>query len=206
MEINPNFSDNAKNDFSLVEKAKEGNQKAYAELMQRYKDSIFFMVLKMVNNKDDAMDITVTTFAKAFENLEKYRPEFAFSTWLFRIATNGSIDFIRKKKLTTTSIDSMGGSGENGDDRIFEIKSDVLNPEETSIKKQQTEQLKEIIDKLPARYKTLIVLRYFDELSYEEIAEQLDLPLGTVKAQLFRGRDLLSNILGKRKKSETSDF
>ena len=72
MEINPNFSDNAKNDFSLVEKAKEGNQKAYAELMQRYKDSIFFMVLKMVNNKDDAMDITVTTFAKAFENLEKY--------------------------------------------------------------------------------------------------------------------------------------
>jgi RNA polymerase sigma-70 factor (ECF subfamily) len=206
MEINPNFSDNAKNDFSLVERAKTGNQKAYAELMQRYKDSIFFMVLKMVNNKDDAMDITVTTFAKAFENLEKYRPEFAFSTWLFRIATNGSIDFIRKKKLATTSIDAMGGSGENGDDRIFEIKSDGLNPEETSIKKQQTEQLKEIIDKLPARYKTLIILRYFDELSYEEIAERLDLPLGTVKAQLFRGRDLLSNILGKRKKSETSDF
>jgi RNA polymerase sigma-70 factor (ECF subfamily) len=206
MEINPNFSDNAKNDFSLVERAKTGNQKAYAELMQRYKDSIFFMVLKMVNNKDDAMDITVTTFAKAFENLEKYRPEFAFSTWLFRIATNGSIDFIRKKKLATTSIDAMGGSGENGDDRIFEIKSDGLNPEETSIKKQQTEQLKEIIDKLPARYKTLIILRYFDELSYEEIAERLDLPLGTVKAQLFRGRDLLSNILGKRKKSQTSDF
>ena len=100
----------------------------------------------------------------------------------------------------------MSGSGENGDDRIFEIKSDVLNPEETSIKKQQTEQLKEIIDKLPPRYKTLIVLRYFDELSYEEISEQLDLPLGTVKAQLFRGRDLLSNILGKRKKSQTSDF
>jgi RNA polymerase sigma factor (sigma-70 family) len=205
MEVNPNFSDNAKNDFSLVERAKLGEQKAYAELMQRYKDSIFFMVLKMVNNKDDAMDITVTTFAKAFENLEKYRPEFAFSTWLFRIATNGSIDFIRKKKLATTSIDGLGG-GDNNEDRVFEIKSDSLNPEETSIKKQQTEQLKEIIDKLPPRYKTLIVLRYFDELSYEEIAEQLDLPLGTVKAQLFRGRDLLSNVLSKRLKSETSDF
>jgi RNA polymerase sigma-70 factor (ECF subfamily) len=204
MEINPNFSDNAKNDFSLVEKAKEGNQKAYAELMQRYKDSIFFMVLKMVNNKDDAMDITVTTFAKAFENLEKYRPDYAFSTWLFRIATNGSIDFIRKKKIATTSIDSMGYDG--GEDKVFEIKSDVLNPEEHSIKKQQTEQLKEVIDKLPARYKTLIVLRYFDELSYEEIAEQLDLPLGTVKAQLFRGRDLLSNVLTRRKKSSKSDF
>jgi RNA polymerase sigma factor (sigma-70 family) len=205
MEVNPNFSDNAKNDFSLVERAKLGEQKAYAELMQRYKDSIFFMVLKMVNNKDDAMDITVTTFAKAFENLEKYRPEFAFSTWLFRIATNGSIDFIRKKKLATTSIDGLGG-GDNNEDRVFEIKSDSLNPEETSIKKQQTEQLKEIIDKLPPRYKTLIILRYFDELSYEEIAEQLSLPLGTVKAQLFRGRDLLSNVLSKRLKSETSDF
>jgi RNA polymerase sigma-70 factor (ECF subfamily) len=172
--------------------------------MQRYKDSIFFMVLKMVNNKDDAMDITVTTFAKAFENLEKYRPDYAFSTWLFRIATNGSIDFIRKKKIATTSIDSMGYDG--GEDKVFEIKSDVLNPEEHSIKKQQTEQLKEVIDKLPARYKTLIVLRYFDELSYEEIAEQLDLPLGTVKAQLFRGRDLLSNVLTRRKKSSKSDF
>lgn len=204
MEVNPNFSDNAKNDFTLVEKAKEGNQKAYAELMQRYKDSIFFMVLKMVNNKDDAMDITVTTFAKAFENLEKYRPDYAFSTWLFRIATNGSIDFIRKKKISTTSIDGMSVDG--SEDKVFEIKSDVLNPEETSIKKQQTEQLKEIIEKLPPRYKTLIILRYFDELSYEEISEQLDLPLGTVKAQLFRGRDLLSNILNRRKKSIKSDF
>ncbi len=204
MEVNPNFSDNAKNDFSLVEKAKEGNQKAYAELMQRYKDSIFFMVLKMVNNKDDAMDITVTTFAKAFENLEKYRPDYAFSTWLFRIATNGSIDFIRKKKIATTSIDSMSYDG--GEDKVYEIRSDGLNPEEHSIKKQQTEQLKEIIDKLPARYKTLIILRYFDELSYEEIAERMDLPLGTVKAQLFRGRDLLSNVLTRRKKSLKSDF
>lgn len=204
MEVNPNFSDNAKNDFILIKKAKEGNQKAYADLMQRYKDSIFFMVLKMVNNKDDAMDITVTTFAKAFENLDKYRPDYAFSTWLFRIATNGSIDFIRKKKIQTTSIHSL--SGEGGEDKTFEIRSDVLNPEETSIKKQQTEQLKEIIDKLPLRYKTLIILRYFDELSYEEISLQLDLPLGTVKAQLFRGRDLLHNILNRRKKSHKSDF
>jgi RNA polymerase sigma factor (sigma-70 family) len=204
MEVNPNFSDNAKNDFSTVERAKSGEQKAYAELMQRYKDSIFFMVLKMVNNKDDAMDITVSTFAKAFENLEKYRPDYAFSTWLFRIATNGSIDFIRKKRIHTISIDGL--SKVNGEDRAYEIKSDVLNPEEISIKKQQTEQLKEIIDKLPPRYKTLIILRYFDELSYEEIAEQLDLPLGTVKAQLFRGRDLLSHVLNRRKKSEKSDF
>ncbi|WP_295651122.1 sigma factor, partial [uncultured Mucilaginibacter sp.] len=82
MEINANFSDNAKNDFNLVVRAREGDQKAYADLMHRYKDSIYFMALKMVNNKEDAMDLTVETFAKAFEKLDKYQPEFAFSTWL----------------------------------------------------------------------------------------------------------------------------
>ncbi|WP_026897991.1 RNA polymerase sigma factor [Daejeonella oryzae] len=204
MEVNPNFSDNAKNDFYLVEKAKVGNQKAYADLMQRYKDSIHFMALKMVNNKDDAMDLTVETFAKAFENLEKYKPDFAFSTWLFRIATNNCIDFIRKKKIQTMSIDSM--VDDDGDNRPLQIRSDTLNPEETSIKKQQGEQLKEIVDKLPSRYRTLIMLRYFEELSYEEIATQLDLPLGTVKAQLFRARDLLSNVMNRNKKNNRSDF
>ncbi|HYK76355.1 MAG TPA: sigma-70 family RNA polymerase sigma factor [Daejeonella sp.] len=204
MEVNPNFSENAKNDFNLVEKAKTGDQKAYADLMQRYKDSIHFMALKMVNNKDDAMDLTVETFAKAFENLDKYKPDFAFSTWLFRIATNNCIDFIRKKKIHTTSIDSM--IDEEGDERPLQIRADTLNPEETSIKKQQNAQLKEIVDKLPSRYRILIMLRYFDELSYDEIAQQLDLPLGTVKAQLFRARDLLSNIMNRNKKNLRSDF
>ncbi|WP_353138740.1 sigma-70 family RNA polymerase sigma factor [Pseudopedobacter sp.] len=199
MEINPNFSENAKNDYNLVLSAKEGNQKAYAELMHRYKDAIYFMVLKMVNNKDDAMDLTVSTFAKAFENIDKYKADFAFSTWLFRIATNGSIDFIRKKRIVTTSIDNA--LAEDGEDYVFYIKSDDPNPEESSIKKQQAEQVKDIVNRLPDRYKTLVILRYFDELSYEEIAEQLMLPLGTVKAQLFRARDLLSNILNKQKKT-----
>lgn len=204
MEVNPNFSANAKNDFYLVCRAKEGDQKAYAELMQRYKESIYFMSLKMVNNKDDAMDMTVETFGKAFENIEKYKPDFAFSTWLFRIATNNCIDFIRKKRLNVVSIDSM--VDDDGDDRPLQIKSDTLDPEEISIKKQQNERLKDIVDKLPPRYRTLIVLRYFDELSYEEIATQLSLPLGTVKAQLFRARDLLSNVMNQKKKSLRSDF
>ncbi|KAA8486322.1 RNA polymerase sigma (SigW) subunit [Arcticibacter tournemirensis] len=203
MEVNPSFSANAVNDFNLVIRAKEGDQKAYADLMQRYKDSIYFMALKMVNNKDDAMDLTIETFAKAFENIEKYKPDFAFSTWLFRIATNNSIDFIRKKRINMVSIHTLTDEGE---ERQLEIKSDVLNPEEKSIKKQQSEAIKLIVDKLPLRYRTLIMLRYFDELSYEEIAQQLDLPLGTVKAQLFRARDLMANILNRRKKTNPSDF
>ncbi|HEY1063555.1 MAG TPA: sigma-70 family RNA polymerase sigma factor [Daejeonella sp.] len=204
MEINPNFSANAKNDFMLVIRAKDGDQKAYAELMQRYKDSIYFMALKMVNNKDDAMDLTVETFGKAFENIEKYKPDFAFSTWLFRIATNNCIDFIRKKRLNVVSLQSL--SEEDKDEKQLQIPSDTLDPEQTSIKKQESEKLKSIVEQLPQRYRTLIILRYYDEQSYEEIAQQLDLPLGTVKAQLFRARDLMSNIMNRRKKNLRSDF
>lgn len=204
MEVNPSFSTNAINDFNLVLRAREGDQKAYADLMQRYKDSIYFMSLKMVNNKDDAMDLTIETFGKAFENIEKYKPDFAFSTWLFRIATNNCIDFIRKKRINMVSIHSL--TDDEGEEKQLDIKSDTLNPEETSIKKQQNQAIKLIVDKLPLRYKTLITLRYFDELSYEEIANELDLPLGTVKAQLFRARDLMANILNRRKKNSASDF
>lgn len=195
MEINSNFTENAKNDFHLVVKARNGDQKSYADLMNRYKDSIYFMVLKMINNKEDAMDLTIETFAKAFEKLHKYQPDYAFSTWLFRVATNNCIDFIRKKKLNTMSIHGM--MEDDGDDKQLQIKADVLNPEETSIKKQQTQELKLLIDSLPVRYRNLITLRYFDELSYEEIAQHLDLPLGTVKAQLFRARYLLGNIINR---------
>ena len=194
MEVNANFTENAKNDFQLVLKAKEGSQKAFADLMQRYKDSIYFMSLKMVNNKEDAMDITVETFAKAFEKLDKYQPEYAFSTWLFRVATNNCIDFLRKKKLNTVSIDNMM---DEDDDRPMQIKADTLNPEESSIKKQQSEELNMLVESLPPRYRNLLTLRYFDELSYEEIAQQLDLPLGTVKAQLFRAKYLLGNIINR---------
>jgi RNA polymerase sigma-70 factor (ECF subfamily) len=204
MEVNPNFSDNAKKDFSLVFKAKIGDQKAYAEIMQRYKDSIYYMALKMVNNKDDAMDLTVETFAKAFENLDKYKPEYAFSTWLFRIATNNSIDFIRKKKLNVVSLDLL--SEDEGGDFYLQVPAEGLNPEETSIRKQEREKLKNMVEQLPLRYRTLIVLRYYEELSYEEISQQLGIPIGTVKAQLFRARDLMSNILNRKKKNTRGDF
>ncbi|NCD69819.1 RNA polymerase sigma factor [Mucilaginibacter agri] len=200
MEVNNHFTENAKNDFQLVLKAREGDQKAYASLMQRYKDSIYFMALKMVNNKEDAMDLTVETFAKAFDKLDKYQPDFAFSTWLFRVATNNCIDFIRKKKLNTMSLHGM--VDDDGDERPMQIAADELNPEEFSIKKQQTQELKALVDSLPPRYRNLITLRYFDELSYEEISTQLSLPLGTVKAQLFRAKYLLGNIINRRNKND----
>lgn len=198
MEINPNLSQKATEDLELVKRAIQNDQKAYAELMLRYKDAIYFMLLKMVNNKEDANDLTVEAFGKAFENIEKYRPDFAFSTWLFKIATNNCIDFIRKKRLKTFSIDQTI-EGDEGSDVRFDFASEGLDPEEKLIKKQKTDLMRNIVDKLPIRYRQLVIMRYFDEKSYEEISVELDLPLGTVKAQLFRARDLLFNTIKKGK-------
>src|ERR1035437_809481 len=117
------LSEKALHDYKLVRLAvNTGDQKAYAELMSRYKDSIYFMLLKMVNNRDDADDLTLEAFGKAFKNLHQYTPEYAFSTWLFKIATNNCIDFIRKKRKMTFSIDKSI-ENEEGQEIILEVKS-----------------------------------------------------------------------------------
>ena len=194
MEVNPNLSEKAQVDFKLVQQAVKGDQKAYAELMSRYKDSIYFMLLKMVNNRDDAEDLTIEAFGKAFKNLHQYTPDFAFSTWLFKIATNNCIDFIRRKRKYTFSIDKSM-ENDSGQEMQFEIKSPMLDPEEKMIKKQKAALMRDVVEKLKPRYKRLVELRYFQERSYEEIADELQLPLGTVKAQLVRAREFLYQIL-----------
>jgi len=192
---NENLSDKGLYDYKLVKRALEdGDQKAYAELMGRYRDSVFYMLLKMVNNKDDAEDLTVEAFGKAFKRLAQYTPNFAFSTWLFRIATNNCIDFIRRKRKNTFSLDRPIEDDEGGE-MVVDIRSETLDPEEHIMKKQKIMMLHDLVDKLKPRYRTLIEMRYFQELSYEEIASELDLPLGTVKAQLFRAREFLYNVL-----------
>ena len=194
MEVNPNLSEKAQIDYKLVQLAVKGDQKSYAELMSRYKDSIYFMLLKMVNNRDDADDLTIEAFGKAFKNLHQYTPDFAFSTWLFKIATNNCIDFIRRKRKFTFSIDKSM-ENDSGQEMQFEIKSPMLDPEENMIKKQKAILMRDVVEKLKPRYKRLVELRYFQERSYEEIADELKLPLGTVKAQLFRAREFLYQIL-----------
>lgn len=201
MEVNKEFSEKAKKDFILIELAKEkGDEKAFAELMQRYKKPVYHMILKMVRNVDDAEDLTIEAFAKAFKNLKKFNPEFTFSTWLFRIATNNCIDFIRKKKLDTMSI-SNTFKDDHGDSVDIDIKDVNLNPQEEAIKSEKVEIIQTIVTKLPAKYQVLVKLRYFEELSYEEIAAELDAPLGTVKAQLHRARELLFDLIKHRKDS-----
>ena len=194
MEVTRNLSEKAMADYKIVKDAMAGNQKAFNELLKKYKDSVFFMLMKMVKNREDAEDLMFEAFEKAFTSLNYYSPQFAFSTWLFKIASNNTIDFIRKRKTQTVSLDK---DDINPDDRgyINSIPADIRTPDEEAIRSQRADFMREKVSMLKGRYRRLIELRYFDEFSYEEIADELAIPLGTVKAQLFRARELLLNIL-----------
>jgi RNA polymerase sigma-70 factor (ECF subfamily) len=194
------LSEKAQKDYILVEAAKKGEQSAYAELMDRYRESIYYMMLKMVKNSDDAEDLTLEAFGKAFNRIDQYSPSFAFSTWLFKIASNNCIDFIRKKRVHVLSMDS-GIQTSNGGTMRIDAKANVNNPEESLIYDQKVLHMRLLVSKLKPRYRELVEKRYFEELSYEEIADELNLPLGTVKAQLFRARDFLANMMDKTRDS-----
>jgi RNA polymerase sigma-70 factor (ECF subfamily) len=193
--VKKQFSDKALQDFQLIDQAvNENDEQAYAMLMDRYKKPVYHMILKMIRNVDDAEDLTIEAFAKAFKNLYKFKKDYTFSTWLFRIATNNSIDFIRKKKLDTTSLNTAY-QDDSGADVTMDVKDKNLNPQEEAIKAQKIELIQLFVTKLPAKYQRLVRLRYFNELSYEEIARELEAPLGTVKAQRHRARELLQDLV-----------
>lgn len=196
MEVGNNLSEKGKKDLLIVNRAKDGDQAAFAELMNRYREPVYYMLLKMIKNTDDAEDLTIEAFGKAFNRIDQYTPSYAFSTWLFKIASNNCIDHIRKKRISLTSMDHAF-TNENGESVGMQIDGGFLDPEETFIKQQKVKAMRDIVDKLKPRYKELIIKRYFEELSYDEIAEELDLPLGTVKAQLFRAREFLANVMRK---------
>lgn len=195
-EIVAKLSPKAQYDYRLVMRAvEEKDQAAYAELMERYRESIYYMLLKMVNNEDDAEDLTIEAFGKAFNRLQQYQPNYAFSTWMFKIASNNCIDFIRKQRRKKTMSIDTGLTNDDGDNITFDIESEGRDPEEELIREQKIKAMREIVSQLKPRYKELILLRYFKEYSYEEISTELDIPLGTVKAQLFRAREFLANIM-----------
>ena len=189
-------TEKAKRDYILLRKALDHNdQQAYAELMSLYRDSIYYMLVRMVKNKDDAEDLTLMTFGKAFRYLDKYTPKYAFSTWLYRIALNNSIDFLRVKNnmpqyfeedLYTTSTTSIIDQSEDNLQRT---------PEDEVIDKQRLQLLRAAVSELPERYRRVIELRYYEDLAYEEIAERLGLTLSNVKIQIMRAKNMLAELM-----------
>jgi RNA polymerase sigma-70 factor (ECF subfamily) len=197
--IKPESNDSiskSERDFRLVKQILEsGNRAAYSQLMDEYFEKVYARMLKMTNQPGDAEDLTMEAFNKAFSKLEQYTPDFAFSTWLYRIAKNNCIDYLRRNKKDN---DTMVNQQEAGVGiAAHELANQLPSPEQLMITRQETRLLREIVDTLHPKYKDIIKLHYFNELSCEEIAHQLELPEGTVKVRLFRGRELLYNIMSK---------
>ena len=181
-----------KRDILLVKKALEGSQRAYTELMYFYWVSIETFFTSKLSSKEDVEDLSIATFSKAFNKLAYFDSTYAFSTWIRVIATNTLIDFFRKKDQKTISIDQETSSNNSS---IIDLIDSALNPEHDFIQKQKNKNITRLVHRLKPNYRELIILRYLDEMSYAEISEKLDMPLGSVKAKLFRARELLLNIL-----------
>ena len=182
-------------DLKLIERALEnGDTTAYNELLKLYRDPLYFMLYEKVNDKELAKDLTIESLGKAFNKLHLYTPIYTFSTWLFTVARNHCIDYLRKNKLSTISIDKIILNSE-GKASSLDLKSSDLNPEQKLEKKQRIAMLRQVVDRLKPNYRTLVKLRYFKEMTYDEISNELKLPIGTVKAQLHRSREQLFKIM-----------
>ena len=189
------LTEKGKRDLKLINRALEtGDPTAYNELMKLYRDPLYFMLYEKVGDQELAKDLTIESLGKAFKKLHLYVPNYVFSTWLFTVARNHCIDYLRKNKLHTVSIDKMM-LDEDGKRTNFDLISDMLNPEQEMEKKQRIAILRQIVDQLKPKYRALVKLRYFKEMTYDEIATTLDIPIGTVKAQLHRSREQLFKIM-----------
>jgi len=187
---------NSERDSRLVKQILEsGNRAAYSQLMDEYFEKVYSRMLKMTGQPGDAEDLTMEAFNKAFSKLDQYTEDFAFSTWLYRIAKNNCIDHLRRNKKENDNMVTQQQAGFGI--AAHELANQLPSPEQLMIMQQETRLLREIVDTLHPKYKDIIKLHYFKELSCEEIANQLDLPEGTVKVRLFRARELLFNIMSK---------
>lgn len=192
MDVNKHLTEKGRRDYDLIRRAlDEHDQEAYAQLLYHYREPVYYLMLKMTGNPYDAEDCTLEAFGKAFNKLDQYTADFGFSTWLFRIATNNCIDFQRKNKIQTVSLTE----NDSKNTPTMNLADTEPNPEASIIRSQKLVVVRQVVDKLKPHYRSLIEMRYYEEMSYEEIADKMHLPLGTVKAQLFRAREFIFQLL-----------
>jgi RNA polymerase sigma-70 factor, ECF subfamily len=184
-------------DPDLVAFARSGSEKAYRELLDRYQRPVFSLVYRMVRDREKAEDLAQETFVKVFNQLDKYNPKYKFSSWIFKIASNLSIDTLRKKELETVSLDGsrQARTAEETEASRITVASRDENPEELLEARELGREIEEAIGSLRPEYRTAIVLRHVEGRPYEEIAEIMELPLGTVKTYIHRGRSELRELL-----------
>ena len=190
------FSPRALQDFGLIQRFLfQQEEKAYAELVEYYRRPLFNLIQRMVSQTAVAEDLTMEVLARAYHYLPGFQPVFAFSTWLFRIATNHSIDFLRLRRLQTVSLHAAIAVANGEELGFFELPDADPTPQEALIRTQRTDYLRRAVAQLPPKYRRALELHYFEELSYAEIVAQHGLTLVTVKSRMHRGRALLAQQL-----------
>jgi RNA polymerase sigma-70 factor (ECF subfamily) len=177
----------AASDRELVATAVGGGEGSFEELVRRYQRPISAYVYRMVGNYESALDLTQEIFIKVYSSLRRYRAEFKFSTWIYKIAHNSAVDHLRRNATREQSL-VMGTEGDQYD---LPVESGRLSPEQESERKERRIEIESVVRALPANYRELIILRHSQDLSYEEIVEVTGLPLGTVKNRLFRAREMM---------------
>lgn len=192
-EVSSHASESSREDAVYVKQACNGDEEAYRRLVEKYKRALHFHIRKMVNDDGVIEDLVQEVFSKAFSSLHSYSDSYAFSTWLYRIASNHAIDYLRKKKLKTYSIDEPVSTA-SGEMKVT-LPDETYAADQLVLRKQRKNIVSEAMNSLPEKYRKVIALRHMEEKSYQEIAEILNEPLGTVKAHIFRARELLYKYL-----------
>jgi len=182
-------------DPELVRRCLAGDEGAYRELVGRYERQVYSLAFRMVRVREDAEDLTQETFVRMFRALDRYDPTRAFPAWIFTIAARLSIDHVRRRRLKTVSLTRVEPGSE--EERTIEVEDTSLGPEELAVRSEEERAAGDLIGSLPEHYRVVVMLRHQQGLSYEEIAEALRLPLGTVKARIHRARALLKQRLEK---------
>jgi len=188
-----NASASSLEDDKLVKQAKKGSNDAFNKLVSKYREQLHFHIGKMIRDREQVEDLVQEVFMKAFDNLESYNTQYAFSTWIYRIATNHTIDYLRKKKLKTLSINDPVTT-KDGEMNV-QLPDENFETDRAIIRKQRKKMIESAISNLPEKYRDVIRMRHMEEMSYQEISDELDLPLGTVKAHIFRAREMLYKTL-----------
>jgi RNA polymerase sigma factor (sigma-70 family) len=186
-------AESIREDHEIIKKALEGDQDSYTRLMKKYHDPVFSLVFKIIHDKEEIEDLVQETFIKAFGSLKSFNENYSFSTWIFKIASNNCIDYMRKKKLKTLSID-MTIEQEEGESS-FELPDPSYETDKNLIEEQRKKIIQDAINSLPEKYKVVIQMRHQEEKNYDEISEILCMPIGTVKAHIFRAREMLNKYL-----------
>ena len=181
-------------DTLLAFKAADGDNGAFEELVRKHERLVGTCVYSIVGNSEDVLDVSQEVFLKVYRSLKSFNGDSEFSTWLYRIAKNTALDFVRKRKTASVSLDSSGEEGEG-----FDVPDESISasPEKTALKNEKHEILYKAIDALSDEHREIIILRDLNDYSYEEISDILKIEVGTVKSRLHRAREHLRKILLK---------